>query len=89
MEESSDSDCRSEAIPQIIYRCKKCRRIVASQEQIVSHEPGAKKGFRWTGKKGEPLHMNEDPEECSSIYVEPMKWMESGLSKSRHYTFPK
>lgn len=82
MEESSGSDCRSESIPQIIYRCKKCRRIVASQEQIVSHEPGAIKGFRWTGKKGEPLHMNEEPAECSSIYVEPMKWMEAGLLRS-------
>ncbi|KAL1834102.1 hypothetical protein DCAR_0104270 [Daucus carota subsp. sativus] len=77
MEESSSLDCRSEPIPQIIYRCKKCRRIVASQEQIVSHEPGAKKGFRWTGKKGGPVHMNEEPAECSSIYVEPMKWMEA------------
>uniref|UniRef100_A0A7N1A862 Dual specificity protein phosphatase 12 n=1 Tax=Kalanchoe fedtschenkoi TaxID=63787 RepID=A0A7N1A862_KALFE len=45
---------------QVIYRCKKCRRIVASQENVRS-------GDGWDAETEPP---------CSSIFVEPMKWMQ-------------
>ncbi|KAK4399216.1 putative inactive dual specificity protein phosphatase-like [Sesamum angolense] len=30
----------SDPKPPVIYRCKKCRRIVATEEHIVSHKRG-------------------------------------------------
>ncbi|KAL4563296.1 hypothetical protein LXL04_027336 [Taraxacum kok-saghyz] len=60
--------------PQIIYRCKKCRRIVASKDQIIPHEPGnGQKCFKWKKRTGDTNTTNE----CSSIFVEPMKWMQA------------
>ncbi|CAI9087286.1 OLC1v1021323C1 [Oldenlandia corymbosa var. corymbosa] len=70
-----DSDLGSEVKPQVIYRCKKCRRIVASQDHIQPHEPGGgQQCFKWKKRSGE---VDSKPAECSSIFVEPMKWMES------------
>lgn len=64
--------------PQVIYRCKKCRRIVASEENIVPHERGkGEQSFKWKKRSD----MEKEPEECSSIFVESMKWMQSGNSK--------
>ena len=82
MEAPNNSDSVSDPIPQVIYRCKKCRRIVASQEHITTHERGeGQKCFKWKKRSGDPWEMDKKPPECSSIFVEPMKWMESGLSK--------
>ncbi|XP_021596765.1 probable inactive dual specificity protein phosphatase-like At4g18593 [Manihot esculenta] len=62
--------------PQVIYRCKKCRRIVASAENIVSHERGkGEQCFKWKKRSGDLLE--KEPAECSSIFVEPMKWMQT------------
>ncbi|EPS72530.1 hypothetical protein M569_02227 [Genlisea aurea] len=56
--------------PPVIYRCKKCRRMVASEENMVSHRRGeGQKCFKWN-KRNETSR-----NECSSIFVEPMKWM--------------
>lgn len=61
--------------PQVIYRCKRCRRIVASEENIVPHERGkGEQCFKWN-KKSVDSCKNQEPPECSSIFVEPMKWM--------------
>lgn len=73
------SDLGSEPKPQVIYRCKKCRRIVASQEHVVPHERGkGKKCFKWRKRGSDPWEADKEPPQCSSIFVEPMKWMESG-----------
>ncbi|PWA86287.1 dual specificity protein phosphatase-related protein [Artemisia annua] len=73
MEVSNQTDVKSEEKPQMIYRCKKCRRIVASQEQIVSHERGqGKESFKWKKRTGAEIGQPE----CTSIFVEPMKWMQ-------------
>lgn len=70
-----DTTTNSDSKPQVIYRCKKCRRIVASEEYIVSHERGVgQKRFKWK-KRSDELDM--EPPECSSIFVEPLKWMQS------------
>ncbi|PSR98626.1 Inactive dual specificity protein phosphatase-like [Actinidia chinensis var. chinensis] len=72
------SDMESEPKPQMIYRCKKCRRIVASQEHVVPHERGeGQKCFKWRKRTGNHREADKEPPECSSIFVEPMKWMES------------
>ncbi|KAK6917669.1 hypothetical protein RJ641_018420, partial [Dillenia turbinata] len=62
--------------PQVIYRCMKCRRIVAAEENVVYHKPGAGETcFKWKKRDGNSL--NSKKPECSSIFVEPMKWMQS------------
>lgn len=60
------------------YRCKKCRRIVAQQENVMDHVPGeGESSFSWHKRKsGNPFDKYE--EECSSIFVEPLKWMTAG-----------
>lgn len=59
--------------PQVMYRCKKCRRIVAIEENIVPHEPGkGEECFAWKKRSG-----NSEQVQCSSIFVEPMKWMQT------------
>ncbi|XP_021749340.1 probable inactive dual specificity protein phosphatase-like At4g18593 [Chenopodium quinoa] len=77
MTEALSSDISSEVHPveetKLIYRCKKCRQIVASQESINSHEQGkGEEIFGWRKKKSES---NSLPE-CSAIFVEPLKWMQ-------------
>lgn len=81
MEAPNNSELASDPKPQVIYRCKKCRRIVASRELIVPHERGGgQKCFKWRKKKADVEEMNAGGAvECSSIFVEPMKWMESGI----------
>ncbi|KAG1330213.1 putative inactive dual specificity protein phosphatase-like [Cocos nucifera] len=62
--------------PQTIYRCKRCRRIVAIQENVILHKQGeGERCFKWK-KRGDPLDRDKKPE-CSSIFVEPMKWMQA------------
>lgn len=71
-------DLGSDPKPPIIYRCKKCRRIVATEDQIVTHERGeGQKCFKWKRRND---GLDKDLPECSSIFVEPMKWMQSGLN---------
>ncbi|KAK9150497.1 hypothetical protein Syun_008806 [Stephania yunnanensis] len=62
--------------PQIIYRCKRCRRIVAAQENVVIHDRGeGEKCFKWK-KRSNSCGADVEQPECSSIFVEPMKWMQ-------------
>ncbi|MCL7047818.1 hypothetical protein MKW94_030089 [Papaver nudicaule] len=62
MEATSGSSLEMETklVPQTIYRCKKCRRMVAAQENC----------FKWKKRSGET-----EPPRCSFIFVEPLKWM--------------
>ncbi|KDP45356.1 hypothetical protein JCGZ_09605 [Jatropha curcas] len=73
---ASNSHLYSVPKPQVIYRCKKCRRIVASEENIVPHERGkGEQCFKWKKRSGDP--QEKETTECSSIFVEPMKWMQT------------
>ncbi|KAG5242563.1 dual specificity protein [Salix suchowensis] len=58
------------------YHCKKCHRVVALQENVVDHVPGeGETSFTWSKQKsGNPFNKS-DESECSSIFVEPLKWM--------------
>jgi len=73
---------QTEATTKLIYRCKKCRRIVASEENIVSHERGkGESSFKWKKRSSEAWEAEKQPVDCTSIFVEPMKWMEAGTCK--------
>ena len=65
------------------YRCKKCRRLVALQENVVDHIPGeGESSFDWRKRKsGNTFNKSEEPE-CSSIFIEPLRWMTGGKSFS-------
>lgn len=76
---SSSSEVETIPKPQVIYRCKKCRRIVAAEENVVSHKRGkGEECFKWRKRTGDPKDWEKDAAECSSIFVEPMKWMQAG-----------
>lgn len=83
MADTSIIDSESTTKPQLIYRCKKCRRIVASEENIVSHERGkGESSFKWKKRSSE---MEKEPSDCTSVFVQPMKWMQAGTSRFPAY----
>ncbi|KAF7147086.1 hypothetical protein RHSIM_Rhsim03G0036700 [Rhododendron simsii] len=69
------------------YRCKKCRRVVAVQDNVVDHVPGeGETSFQWHKRRsGNPFNKCDEME-CSSIFVEPLRWMtavEEGASEGK------
>ncbi|XP_020595690.1 dual specificity protein phosphatase 12 [Phalaenopsis equestris] len=73
---SSTSESAKENQRKTIYRCKKCRRIVALHENVVSHTPGeGETCFEWHKRKGGNPFKRFDEVECSSIFIEPLRWM--------------
>ncbi|KAK2974845.1 hypothetical protein RJ640_017331, partial [Escallonia rubra] len=79
METPNSSDLGTDPKPEVIYRCKKCRRILASQEHVVAHEPGeGERCFIRPVKKTDIVReTDKEPPQCSSIFVEPLKWMDT------------
>lgn len=76
VEAPNNPDPEVDMKPPVIYRCKKCRRIVASHDLVVPHEPGdGQKCFKWKKRNKSPE--DDNLPKCSSIFVEPMKWMET------------
>lgn len=69
-----------ETPPTPAYRCKKCRRLVALQENVVDHVPGeGETCFEWHKRRsGNPFGRSDD-DECSSIFIEPLRWMAEGM----------
>ncbi|XP_028078822.1 probable inactive dual specificity protein phosphatase-like At4g18593 [Camellia sinensis] len=77
-EASPDVDIsgNSERVSGRAYRCKKCQRVVALQENIVDHVPGeGETSFGWHKRKGDNPFNKCDEVECTSIFVEPLRWM--------------
>lgn len=78
MAEENNSSSESFSNSQVMYRCKKCRRIVATHESIVTHERGKGEScFKWSKRSGNSRGIENKPADCTSIFVEPMKWMET------------
>ncbi|KAJ1278802.1 hypothetical protein BS78_04G106900 [Paspalum vaginatum] len=78
-ETATESDVNLEkqtSDPGIIYRCKKCRRMLATQEFVVTHEVGAG-GKSFKGAKKFNIDEDDQKPECPCIFVEPMKWMQT------------
>lgn len=64
--------------PKTVYRCKKCRRIVAMPANVVSHTPGEGQScFEWQKRKSGSPYNRFGEVECTSMFVEPLKWMTS------------
>lgn len=62
----------------VAYRCKKCRRVVAVQENIMDHTPGeGLSAFQWHKRNSGNWFDKSDDFGCSSIFVEPLKWMKA------------
>ncbi|KAF1859104.1 hypothetical protein Lal_00000930 [Lupinus albus] len=61
----------------LTYRCKKCRRVVALQENVVGHTPGeGETSFEYKRRSGNPFD-NSNESECSSVFIEPLRWMKA------------
>uniref|UniRef100_A0A0D9XNU1 protein-tyrosine-phosphatase n=1 Tax=Leersia perrieri TaxID=77586 RepID=A0A0D9XNU1_9ORYZ len=72
---SSTQNLPNKETPETAYRCKKCRRIVAVQDNVVSHTPGEGEScFQWHNKRKGGQSYNKE-QDCSSLFVEPLKWM--------------
>lgn len=60
------------------YRCRKCRRVIAVEDNVVSHVPGEGEScFDWNRKRSAHPYSNKE-QDCSSLFVEPLKWMTPG-----------
>ena len=61
------------------YRCKKCRRVVALQENVVDHVPGeGETSFEWYKRRSGNPFDKPCESDCSSFFVEPLRWMTTG-----------
>lgn len=63
-----------------VYRCKKCRRVIAHDENVIGHDVGGgEASFKWN-KRGGGRSGKEESElpVCTSIFVEPLQWMTTG-----------
>ncbi|KAJ4826342.1 hypothetical protein Tsubulata_037597, partial [Turnera subulata] len=57
------------------YRCKKCRRVVALQENVVDHVPDdGDASFAWHKRKSGNLFNKSDMSECSSLFLREVRW---------------
>lgn len=60
------------------YRCRKCRRIIAVEDNVISHVPGEGEScFDWNRRKSGHSYSNKE-QDCSSLFIEPLKWMTPG-----------
>lgn len=74
---------KKEIIPTAAFRCKKCRRVVALQENVVTHVPGeGESSFEWHRRSSGKYLNKYDEFECTSIFIEPLRWMKTGITSS-------
>lgn len=65
------------------YSCKKCKRVVAYQENVIPHYPSSRENsFRWRRRGGGRWGGEDDEPSCTSVFVEPMRWMTPGIPLS-------
>ncbi|KAG0581823.1 hypothetical protein KC19_3G012500 [Ceratodon purpureus] len=58
------------------YSCKKCKRVVACQENVIPHETiSGESSFRWRRRGVQRWGGEDDDPACTSLFVEPMQWM--------------
>lgn len=76
--ETEAASQKQESTPTPAFRCKKCRRVVALQENVVSHVPGeGESSFEWHRRTNRNNFNKYDELECTSIFVEPLRWMKT------------
>ncbi|KAH6832562.1 dual specificity protein phosphatase-like protein [Perilla frutescens var. hirtella] len=73
-----EASAGKQAPPTPAYRCKKCRRVIALQENVLDHVPGeGETCFEWHKRRSRNSFSRSDDNECSSIFVEPLRWMKT------------
>ena len=72
------NDLESTTERSTVYRCKKCRRVVARDENVIGHDVGGGESAFKPHKRGGKRGMTEERPVCTSIFVEPMQWMTTG-----------
>ncbi|XP_068308830.1 probable inactive dual specificity protein phosphatase-like At4g18593 [Pyrus communis] len=77
-----------ETVTPAAFRCKKCRRVVASQDNVLDHKPGEgeqswrRKPKSGGGDGGSSKSEEEGSKYCSSIFVdEPPMWMKTAVGE--------
>ncbi|KAK9057751.1 hypothetical protein SSX86_022589 [Deinandra increscens subsp. villosa] len=74
----TETTSQKEIIPTPAFRCKKCRRVVALQENVINHIPGeGESSFQWQKRNNHSYFNKYDELECTSIFVEPLRWMKT------------
>ncbi|XP_033029253.1 dual specificity protein phosphatase 12 [Lacerta agilis] len=65
---------------EVLYRCRKCRRLLFRSSSILSHD-GGKGPAAFAHKRlsrPAPFHC-DDQSRCTSYFIEPVQWMEPAL----------
>ncbi|XP_076833247.1 dual specificity protein phosphatase 12 [Brachyhypopomus gauderio] len=64
---------------EVVYRCRKCRRVVFRCSSILSHSVGCGPSAFSHKRPSGGLPANADQTECTSYFIEPVQWMEEVL----------
>ena len=70
-----------------MYRCRKCRGLVATSDHVVEIEEGAgAAAFSWNkrdklGRRGQPAPDGGDVE-AGGLFVEPLRWMAEAVAEA-------
>ena len=72
-EEEEEEECTEGASNQeeLLLLCRKCRSVLAVSSQIMRHDPPGT-----IGKVSRKKWQHTSSMQCSSVYVEPLKWMD-------------
>jgi hypothetical protein len=73
--------CASGAQPVTLYRCRKCRRLLVTSDNVVDVEAvGSRKRTEFSGSGPRSATAAVDE---SSLFVEPVRWMEAIVTDVR------
>jgi dual specificity phosphatase 12 len=73
---SEEEDGVSSSSQQACYSCKKCKRVIAYQENVIPHDSmSGESSFRWRRRGSRRWGGEDDDPACTSLFVEPMQWM--------------
>ncbi|GLJ48420.1 hypothetical protein SUGI_1022050 [Cryptomeria japonica] len=76
VEMPTSQECNDREKLGISYRCKMCRRAVASKDNVVSHLPGeGEPCFKLKNRSRGSFFDDRHEPECTSVFVEPLQWM--------------
>ncbi|XP_026883501.2 dual specificity protein phosphatase 12 [Electrophorus electricus] len=64
---------------EVVYRCRKCRRVLFRRSSILSHSMGSGPSAFSHKRPSGRLPATGDQTECTSYFIEPVQWMEKGL----------
>ncbi|KAK1428934.1 hypothetical protein QVD17_17774 [Tagetes erecta] len=74
----TETASQKEIVPTPAFRCKKCRRVVALQENVINHVPGeGESSFEWHRRNSRNNYNKYNELECTSVFVEPLRWMKT------------